>query len=148
MILRAFAVATISLFASTGCDDPGGRRGPAATPSTNGADAVSSSAEVVIHVDDDGKTFDTTRGSIVTFKLASHTGTGYVWIPMQVDPSILTQQGDRTSAIASDTPGAPKLDIFHFTAGAAGSTVVEMSLKRPFGSAAPARSIHVTVNVH
>ncbi len=148
---RAAAFAAVSLFAlgpSAACNDPGARSAPASSPSTNGPAAISSSAEIVIHADDDGKTFDTTKGSIVTFKLASNAGTGYVWVPMQVDPSILTQQGDRTSEIASDTPGAAKLDVFHFTAGAAGSTVVEMSLKRPFGSAPPARAIHVTVNVH
>jgi hypothetical protein len=68
-------------------------------------------------------------------------------MPTQVDASILAQQGDRTSEVMSDTPGGPKADVYRFMAVSAGSTVVEMSLKRPFGSAPPARAIHVTVNV-
>jgi predicted secreted protein len=100
-----------------------------------------------IHADDDGKSFDVGRGAVVTFSLPSNAGTGYVWVPTQVDGSVLTQQGDRTSDASSDVPGAPKFDVYHFAAAAPGTTTVEMSLKRPFGSAPPARIIHVTVNV-
>lgn len=156
-MVRAVALATLSLFACHGCNDA---RPPAASApsagassapdpsSTNATPSLSSSGETVIHVEDDGKSFDTTKGSTVTFKLASNAGTGYVWVPMNVDSTILAQQGDRTSEIASDTPGAPKFDVYHFTAGSAGTTPVDMSLKRSFGSTPPARAIHVTVNVH
>jgi predicted secreted protein len=109
--------------------------------------APTASGETVVAVEDDGKTFTVARGAAVTFRLASQSGTGYVWLPTQVDAAVLAQQGDRTSDVATDTPGAPKFDVYHFTAGAAGSTVVEMSLKRPFGSAPPSRVIHVTVHV-
>jgi predicted secreted protein len=105
------------------------------------------SGETVIAVEDDGKAFTVARGAAVTFRLASQSGTGYAWLPTQLDAAVLAQQGDRTSDLATDTPGAPKADVYHFTAGAAGSTVVEMSLKRAFGSAPPSRVIHVTVNV-
>jgi predicted secreted protein len=78
----------------------------------------------------------------------SNSGTGYVWVPTQVDTNVLAQQGDRTSEVSSDAPGSAKLDVYRFAAHNAGSSAVEMSLKRPFGSAPPARTLHVTVNVH
>jgi predicted secreted protein len=102
----------------------------------------------VVHAEDDGKTIDVARAATVTFALPSNAGTGYIWVPTQVDASILAQQGDRTSDVSSDVPGAPKVDVYHFTAVGPGTTTVEMSLKRPFGSGAPARTVHVTVAVH
>lgn len=137
----AVALATLSLLASGGCNSGGP---PAASP----AEGAVASGETVIRVEDDSKSFDVPRGATVTFKLTSNAGTGYLWTPTQVDPAILTQQGDRSSEVSSDAPGAPKLDVYHFTAGTAGSTAVEMSLKRPFGTAPAARAIHVTVTVH
>jgi predicted secreted protein len=158
MIKYAVALATLGtlrLLACHGCNDAtiAGPPPTSATGATSAASPASSASasptgDTVIHDGDDGKSFDIARGGTVTFKLPSNAGTGYVWVPMQVDSTILTQQGDRTSEISSDTPGAPKLDVYRFTAGSAGSTVVGMSLKRPFGSAPPARAIHVTVNVH
>ncbi len=104
--------------------------------------------ETIIHAEDDGRSFDVGRGSPVTFKLASNSGTGFQWVPVGVDPNILAQQGDRTQELSSDTPGAPKLDVYHFLANAPGTAVVEMDLKRAFGSQPPGRVIHVTINVH
>ncbi len=146
---------SFSLLACNGCHD--------GTPPPNAAAQTSASAsgdapiaplappsaasETTIHAEDDGKSFDVPRGATVTFALPSNAGTGYAWIPTRVDATILTQQGDRTSDVTSDTPGAPKLDVYHFAAASPGSTIIEMSLKRPFGSAPPARTIHVTVNV-
>jgi predicted secreted protein len=104
----------------------------------------------VVHIEDDGKIIDVQKGGSVTFVLASHAGTGYVWAPTKVDPAFLTQVGDRSSDVPNDIPGAKKYDVYHFTVGAAasGSSVVEMSLKRPFGNERIARAIHVTVNAH
>jgi predicted secreted protein len=113
-----------------------------------GNPATPPGANTVIHAEDDGKSFDLARGATVTFSLPSNAGTGYIWVPTQVDPVVLAQQGDRTSDVASDVPGAPKVDVYHFAATGPGTTTVEMSLKRPFGSGAPARTIHVTVAVH
>ena len=68
------------------------------------------------------------------------------------DANILAQQGDRTvesaSPSAAAVPGGPTNEVYHFTAAAPGTTALEMSLKRPFGSGDPARTIHVTINVH
>ncbi len=148
MVHHAIAIAALSCLACNGCND--GRSPPVSPASSESAappPAAPASGETVVRADDDGKAFDVARGATVTFKLASNAGTGYVWMPTQVDASILTQQGDRTSEVMSDTPGGAKADVYHFMAGSAGSTVVEMSLKRPFGSAPPSRAIHVTVNV-
>jgi predicted secreted protein len=114
---------------------------------TEPGDAASQpGAETVIGIEDDGKSFDVARGSTVAFKLASHAGTGYAWVPTQVEPGVLTQQGDRTNEVSSDAPGAPKLDVYRFVAAASGSTTVELSLRRSFGGP-PGKTIHVTINV-
>lgn len=112
------------------------------------ADGSAAAGETVIHIEDDGKIIDVQKGGSVTFVLATHAGTGYVWTPTKVDPAFLAQVGDRSSDVPNDIPGAKKYDVYHFTVGAAasGSSVVEMSLKRPFGNERIARAIHVTVN--
>jgi predicted secreted protein len=148
----ALAVFSVSLLACNGCHDgnpPAASAAVAPSGSTAGNSATPPAAtETVVHAEDDGKTFDVVRGVTVTFALPSNAGTGYVLVPTRVDPSILAQQGDRTSDAPSDVPGAPKVDVYHFAAAGPGTTTVEMSLKRPFGSGAPARAVHVTVTVH
>lgn len=158
MIRLAFLGATLSSFvllACNGCNS--GNTPPPPTPDTSAGAAASGTAaaqspdggETVIRVDDDGKTFDVNHGSTVTFKLARDSATGFAWTPVGVDPNALAQQGDRSSENAtSDVPGAPKHDVYHFVAGNPGTTTVEMDLKRAFGSAPPARVIHVTINIH
>jgi predicted secreted protein len=150
MIRHGMTLAALTLFACNGCNDGRPPPAPAAAASTasGGTAPTPAAAETIIHAEDDGKPFDVARGAAVTFKLASNAGTGYVWVPTQVDATVLSQQGDRTNELGSDTPGAPKMDVYRFVGAAPGSTTVEMSLKRPFGSAPPARVIHVTVNVH
>jgi predicted secreted protein len=157
MIRHAVALAALSLLACNGCNDgrspavaPAGTATPTAAaspPPAGSAPSAGAAGDTIVRADDDGKSFDVARGAGVTFRLASNSGTGYLWIPTQVDAIVLAQQSDRASEAASDMPGGPKADVYRFTAGAAGSTVVEMSLKRPFGSAPPARVIHVTINV-
>lgn len=151
----AVALLPISLLACNACHDgntpPASATSAAAVPSgpSPGNSATpTAGTETVVHVEDDGKAFDVARGSIVTFALPSNAGTGYIWTPTQIDANVLAQQGDRTSDASSDVPGAPKLDVYHFAAANPGTTTVEMALKRPFGSGAAARTVHVTVAVH
>jgi predicted secreted protein len=150
MIRLALVLSAMSLLACNGCNGDGNT--PPANPPGSGGSAMPGApgapGETVIHVEDDGRTFDVNRGSPVTFKLASNAGTGFQWVPVGVDPNILAQQGDRTQELSSDTPGAPKLEVYHFLANAPGTAVVEMDLKRAFGNQPPGRVIHVTVNVH
>jgi inhibitor of cysteine peptidase len=123
-----------------------------ASPPAADADGKSATAdasnETIVHAEDDGKSFDVARGATVTFALPNNSGTGYIWTPTQVDPQVLAQQGDRTSEVSPDVPGAPKTDVYHFAAQSPGTTTVEMTLKRPFGAGKPARVVHVTVAVH
>jgi predicted secreted protein len=140
------AGALVALASSIACKD---RDAPAASPSApEGASQAGDAGETVVHVEDDGKTLDVGRGATVTFKLASNAGTGFVWMPTIVNSFVLVQQGDRSSEVSSDAPGARKYDVYHFMAGTAGTTDVEMSLRRPFEDAGSARAIRVTVHVH
>jgi predicted secreted protein len=153
VLLTAASLGLVSI-ACNGCGSsnpppppmvPGAPGAPGGSSSSGGIPAT---GETIIHVEDDGKSFDVGRGSPVTFKLASNAGTGFQWVPVGVDPNLLAQQGDRTQELSSDTPGAPKLDVYHFVAGTPGTAVVEMDLKRAFGNQPPGRVIHVTINVH
>ena len=147
----ALAFFSVSLLACNGCHDgnaPAASATVAPSASATGNSATPAANETVVHIDDDGKAFDVARGSTVTFALPGNAGTGYIWVPTQVDANVLAQQGDRVSDTSSDVPGAPKVDVYHFAAANPGTTTVEMSLKRPFGSGAAARTVHVTVAVH
>jgi len=158
MIRHALALCVVTPLAVGGCNDknappvsptaPAGMASaPAAAAQANAASEANEASETILRAEDDGKAVEVARGGTVTFKLVSNSGTGYVWVPTQVDTNMLAQQGDRTSEVSSDTPGSAKLDVYRFAAHGAGSSAVEMSLKRPFGSAPPARTLHVTVNV-
>jgi predicted secreted protein len=106
-------------------------------------------ADPVVHVEDDGKTYDVAAGGTITFRLASQAGTGYVWMPFGGDPAVLAQVGDRSSELESSAPGAASIDVYRFVAQHPGSTAVEMDLQRPWTkNAPPAKAIHVLVNVH
>ncbi len=130
----------------SGCD---GRQG-GAPPTVQSSASVPTSpeaGETIVHIEDDGKSFDVARGSIVTFALTRHSGTGYAWKPSHVEGDALVQQGDREGEGGSGVPGAPKMDVYRFLAENAGSSAVEMSLARHFGDAAAAGVLHVTFRV-
>lgn len=118
---------------------------PAAS-STAAADAAAA-GETVVGVDDDGKTFDVARGATIVFKLVAHGGTGFAWVPSPVDGASLAQQGERTTELSSDVPGAPRMDVYRFVGQAPGTTTIEMDLRRPWGDAPPVKTVRVTVNV-
>lgn len=147
MIRLALALSAMTLLACNGCNSGG--NAPPPGPS-GGMAPMPPGGETVVQAEDDGRAFDVPRGSMVTFKLASNSGTGYAWAPgpQGIDPNILAQQGGPTSESASPQPGAPKMDVFRFMANNPGTAMVEMDLKRPFGNAPPGRVVHVTVNVH
>jgi inhibitor of cysteine peptidase len=151
MIRYVLALSALTLFACNGCN--GNSPGPNPPPPNGtgtgaGGSGGVATAETVVHVEDDGKTFDVAVGSAVTFKLAGNAGTGFVWKPAGVNPGVLAQQGDVSHETAGPTPGAPNADVYHFTAAAPGSTPVEMDYVRPWEHGPAGRAIHVTVNVH
>jgi predicted secreted protein len=139
-------IALAVLFLACGdCHD--GSPAQTSASATPPASAGPATGPTVVRAEDDGKSFDIARGDTLTFELATGAGTGYAWAPTQVDALALAQQGDRASEVSSDLPGAPKMDVYRFKANRSGSTTVEMSLRRPFGSAPPVRTIRVTIHV-
>jgi predicted secreted protein len=107
-----------------------------------------SGGDTEVRVEDDGKTFDLAPGGTLTFRLASHSGTGFVWTPAAEDGGVLSQVGERASEASSDVPGAPKTDVYRFVARSAGTATIEMDYQRPWGNQPPVKTVHVTVNVH
>jgi predicted secreted protein len=148
-VTMGLAATCSAVFALGACNDG---HAPPTGPQSSGSTAAPSSTldggDLVVTADDDGKTIDALRGATVTFRLETRAGTGYAWTPTLLDTGLLTQQGDRASELASSAPGARKLDVYRFTASTAGSTEVEMSLKRPFGDEPPAHTLHVTIRIH
>jgi predicted secreted protein len=146
-VTMGLAATCSAIFALGACNEghapPTGPRSSAstATPSDGGGD-------LVITGQDDGRTFDAAPGATLTFRLETHAGTGFAWTLTGLDAGILTQQGDRTTELSSGAPGARKVEVYRFIASAPGSTEVEISLKRPFGDAQPARTLHVTIHIH
>jgi inhibitor of cysteine peptidase len=145
---RARAFLVMAFLACIACKESSAPPPNAAESSALAASAAPVPDATVVRADDDGKAFDVAVGSMVTFKLAGNQGTGFAWGITQIDPSVLAQQGERTSEAASDVPGASKMDVYRFTAQKAGTTVVQLSLQRAFGSAPPARVVSVTIHVH
>jgi inhibitor of cysteine peptidase len=143
---RAFLV--MPFLAGGGCKESSAPPANAGESASLAASAAAVPDATVVHAEDDGKSFDVAVGGTVTFKLAGNQGTGFAWGVTQVDPSVLAQQGERTSEAASDVPGASKMDVYRFTAQKAGSTIVQLSLQRAFGNAPPARVVAVTIHVH
>jgi predicted secreted protein len=151
------SLALVPLFACSGCHDGGAPAVSAPETSAPIADAGTPSAvtavdggsDTVIHLEDDGKSFDVARGATVTLSLASNAGTGYAWTPTKIDATVLVQQGDRTVVQnAPGVPGGPTSEVFQFVAQVPGTTTLEMSLKRGFGNGQPARVLHLTINIH
>jgi predicted secreted protein len=147
MFRAGFATALL-FFACGGCHHDRALPGPSGSSSTT--PPTDAGETVVLGTDDDGKTVDLTRGNAVSFRLASHAGTGYVWVPAGLDGGdggVLSQVGDRTTDLSSETPGAPRLDVYRFVATGPGTVTVEMDLRRPWGHEPPAKTWRVTVNV-
>jgi inhibitor of cysteine peptidase len=104
--------------------------------------------ERVLTVDDDGKAVTIARGAPLTLKLAAQAGTGFSWDVVKVDTAVLAAQGDRTSEVPSNAPGGGRMDVFHFTGAAPGTTSLELALRRGFDKdRPPARAFHVQVTV-
>ena len=116
----------------------GRRRDELAAPGR--AAGETSAGETVVRLEDDGKSLEVAVGSTVTFRLASHGGTGYVWVPRAstaATEGCSRRWGSATSEASSDAPGAPKLDVLRFVARHAGTATVEMGLVRPWGNQPP-----------
>jgi predicted secreted protein len=103
--------------------------------------------ETTVSAEDDGKTFDLSPGATLLFRLASRSGTGFVWKPAPLDGGVIDEVGDRTSEVSSAVPGAPKMDVYRFIARSVGTTKIEMSYERPWGNQPPVKTVRVTVNV-
>lgn len=145
-------LAAISL-AGAGCRHDRVPPNPSGAPDTTAqADAsetaeAADAGETVVRIEDDGRTFDLAPGGILTFRLPSHAGTGFMWKPAPFDGGALTQIGERGSEVSSVVPGAPKTDVYRFVARSPGTVGIEMDYQRPWGNQPPVKTVRITVNV-
>ena len=152
MVRAALAMVALPLLAGA-CACGTCHRG-GAPPSPSAASSATTPAvatgETVVDAEDQGRTFDLAPGATLVFRLASHAGTGYAWVPAAVDGGdggVLSPLGDRASEPSSDTPGGPKLDVYRYVARHSGTVTVEMDLVRPWEHGPPAKTLRVTVTV-
>ena len=145
-------LAAISL-AGAGCRHDRVPPNPSGAPDTTAqADAsetldAADAGETVVRAEDDGRTFDLPPGGILTFRLPSHSGTGFVWRPAALDGGVLSQVGERSTEVSSGVPGAPKTDVTRFVARSTGTVGIEMDYQRPWGNQPPVKTVRVTVHV-
>jgi predicted secreted protein len=156
MVRTSLVLCIVALLPCGACHHDGGPApvptGAASTAST-GAAGTFDAGDVVIGVEDDGRTVDVARGATVTFRLPLASGTGYGWVPAPSDGGVLVQQGERTgerpAGEEGGMPGGPRLDVYRFAARSDGTVIMEMQLKRPWETdTPPARTLRVTIRVH
>ncbi len=74
------------------------------------------------------------NGGMLAVRLEWSPGTGNSWTVASSDGDYLQVQGEpKSEPNKHPKPGAPEMMVFHFKALKAGSTTLQMVLKRPFG---------------
>ena len=87
---------------------------------------------------DHEKTFRVAAGGRVTVRLAWSPGTGYDWLPGNLDGSRLQMEGEpATEPNKEPMPGAPEIRIFQFKALKAGPATLELHSRRPWEKETP-----------
>jgi len=99
---------------------------------------------------DSGKQITMKPGDIVTLTLASNPTTGYSWLVMEIDDTVLVQDGDpeyKPSPGSEGLVGAGGTETFRFKAVSAGATSLNLGYMRPWESVQPIETFKVQVVV-
>src|SRR5947209_2225156 len=76
--------------------------------------------------EDNGKSFETTSGGIITVRLAENPTTGYTWAIDRVDDQLLALQGSDYISSPGHLAGRGGERIFTFKTGKAGQTSLQL----------------------
>ena len=81
---------------------------------------------------DNGETVQANVGETLTLTLPETAGTGYTWQPVAApDEAILKVDSDEVVPAEGDAVGAPGEHVWHFTAVAVGSAVIDLASVPP-----------------
>jgi inhibitor of cysteine peptidase len=99
---------------------------------------------------DNGKQITAKTGDTLTLTLDSNPTTGYSWQVMEIDNTILAQQGDPEYKQASGTEGlvgAGGTETFRFDAVGTGTTTLKLGYMRPWESVPPIETLTIQIVV-
>lgn len=99
---------------------------------------------------DNGKQITAKTGETLTLALDSNPTTGYSWQVLEINNTILVQQGDPEYKQASGTEGlvgSGGTETFRFNAAGAGTTTLKLGYMRPWESVPPIETFTVQVIV-
>jgi len=97
---------------------------------------------------DNGRQITVKTGGAITLTLDSNPTTGYSWQVMEIDNTILSQQGDPEYKQTSGTEGlvgAGGTETFRFKATGTGTTTLKMGYMRPWESVPPIETFTVQI---
>lgn len=124
--VSALLLASLVLLAGCGA----GELAPADTPEPG----ANPDREVILTVEDNGGQVSLDQGQVLVVSLASNPTTGYRWDVVEVDESILRQEGDAefVAPEAGATPlvGAGGTEIFRFVVAGGGETELTLAYRR------------------
>ena len=99
---------------------------------------------------DNGKQITAKTGETLTLALDSNPTTGYSWQVLEINNTILVQQGDPEYKQALGTEGlvgSGGTETFRFNAAGAGTTTLKLGYMRPWESVPPIETFTVQVIV-
>lgn len=99
---------------------------------------------------DQGRTIEVSKGQMFSVALPGNPTTGYTWVVMEGDQSIVAPVGEyefESEAKNDTTVGAGGMIILNFEAAGLGETSLELGYKRPWEDSPPEESFQVTVVV-
>ena len=99
---------------------------------------------------DNGKQITAKTGETLTLTLDSNPTTGYSWQVLEINNTILVQQGDPEYKQALGTEGlvgSGGTETFRFNAAGAGTTTLKLGYMRPWESVPPIETFTVQVIV-
>ena len=99
---------------------------------------------------DNGKQINVKSGDLFTLTLVSNPTTGYSWQVMEIDNTVLLQDGEpeyKQSPRSEGLVGAGGTETFHFKAVGSGKTTLSLGYMRPWESVPPSQTFTVQVVV-
>jgi len=99
---------------------------------------------------DNGQQLTVKSGDVVTLTLVSNPTTGYSWQVMEIDNSILIQDGEpeyKQSSGSEGLVGAGGAETFRFKVIGNGETTLSMGYMRPWESVPPIETYSISVVV-
>ena len=101
--------------------------------------------DVELGVLSNGGTFEVTVGSAVVVQLEGNPSTGYSWVVLDVDDSLLRQAGEYEFLTSNEAIGGAGMMQLTFGAIAAGETTLRLGYLRPWeADVAPVEEWEVT----